>query len=64
MKRKATFIGSNEWRKRDVEVKYHEIAGIGRITDKPTGIWLQATDAYAAQHDVFAELAHRVKQLS
>lgn len=62
--RKAAFIGSDEWKKRDVTTDYDPISGIGFVKDKTSGISIRMTDLGAVRDNPFALLAHRVIQLT
>lgn len=71
-RRKASFIGSEEWRKRDIEQTVGAKAYVDNkavepwmtLKDRPSGI---STTIYGTGHQlstVLADLAHRVIQLT
>lgn len=71
-KRKAAFIGTRQWVERDCAISFNGDPldlGLGnvRLTDKPTGIWVQVPEepatAERAQR-LYNDLAHRVIQLT
>lgn len=65
-RRKASFIGSPEWEKKDVERQYIPLRELCIYIDKPSGIRFTVPAELVAQSSrtLLLDLAHRVRQLS
>lgn len=61
-KRKSSFVGSEEWRKRDTTYSLW-MDGV-RVTDTPTGVSVTYRGDGDRLERAFTDLAHRVKQLA
>lgn len=60
-KRKASFVGTEEWKTRDTGAERRP-NGLVIVTDNPTGISVRSHTL--GLEALYVDLAHRVKQLS